>query len=122
MNKLDNFVAQIKISPEKTTFQDVIATIDRYYRYTPTSFTNGIDGDCVVNKAGENQGSCKIFSFAQKQQLDKTQTLHCFGQYFRDDVLNHPQNTDHSNIRRFMKYGWEGIRFDGLALMEKTDL
>ena len=121
MNKLDQLVMQIKTNPEKVAFHDVIKIIDEHYFYTPTPFTNGTGNDCIINKAGENEGSCKIFSFAHDQQLNKTQTLHCFGQYYRNDVLNHPENTDHSNIRRFIKYGWQGITFEGSALKDKHD-
>ena len=122
MNKLDQFVTQIKTNPEKIAFQDVISIIDEHYHYTPTAFNNGVGNDCIINKAGENEGSCKIFSFAHEQQLEKNQTLHCFGQYFRNDVLNYPENTDHSNIRTFIKYGWKGITFEGTALTYKTSL
>ena len=99
----------------------VITIIEEHYFYTPTPFYNGVDNDCIINNAGENEGSCKIFSFAHDQQLNKTQTLHCFGQYYRNDVLNHPENTDHGNIRSFIKYGWKGITFEGSALNYKHD-
>jgi hypothetical protein len=51
--------------------------------------------------------------------LTDEQTLHCFGTYYRDDVLNHPDNNDHRNIRLFMRYGWQGIMFEGDALKVK---
>ena len=121
MNKLDQLVKQIKKNPEKIEFQEVIAIIEEHYYYTPTPFYNGVDNDCIINNTGENAGSCKIFSFAHDQQLNKTQTLHCFGRYYRNDVLNHPENTDHGNIRSFIKYGWKGITFEGSALNYKHD-
>ena len=121
MNKLDQLVTQINTNPEKVEFQDVIAIINEYYHYTPTQFTNGIDNHRITNKAGENEGSCKIFSFARDQQLDENQTLHCFGRYYHNDVLHYPENTDHSNIRTFIKYGWKGITFEGSALKYKED-
>ena len=121
MNKLEQLVKQIKVSPEKIDFQQVITVIDEHYFYTPTQFTNGTGDDCIINKAGENEGSCKIFSFAHDQQLNESQTLHCFGQYYRDDVLHHPENTDHANIRSFIKYGWKEISFDGSALNNKEN-
>ena len=119
MNKLETFIEQIKSNPEKTEFNDVITVIEQYYHYTPTRFTNGIDDDNIINEAGENEGSCKIFSFAQLQQLDESQTLHCFGRYYRDDVLNNTEASDHANIRTFMKYGWQQIKFDNDALERK---
>lgn len=120
MHELDEFIKKIKSCPEKIEFHYIIDQINKYYDYTPTQFRNGKDGDCVISKAGENEGSCKIFSFAQQHQLNETQTLNCFGQYYRNDVLNHPGNTDHANIRTFMKYGWKNIIFNTTALRLKN--
>ena len=116
MNTLDILLAQIKSNPETLEFQLVIDTINEHYDYTPVQFSNV----SVISKAGENEGSCKIFAFAQLHDLDKTQTLNCFGQYYRDDVLNHPDNTDHANIRNFIKYSWDHITFDATALAIKA--
>ena len=39
----------------------------------------------------------------------------------RKDVLEHPDATDHANIRAFMKVGWDGVKFpDGLAVTPKN--
>lgn len=103
---------KIKNKPEEVSFQEVIAYIDENYTFTPTKFTNGE----VVNEENQNNGSCKIFSFAKKQGLSVEQTLHLFGDYYRVDVLQHPENEDHQNIRNFIKFGWEGISFEGEAL------
>lgn len=103
---------KIKNTPEEVSFQEVIAYIDENYTFTPTKFTNGE----VVNEENQNNGSCKIFSFAKKQGLSVEQTLHLFGDYYRVDVLQHPENEDHQNIRNFIKFGWEGISFEGEAL------
>ena len=116
MNDLEIFIKQIKTTPEKTEFKDVIEIIDKYYRYTPTRFINGTGNENIINTAGENEGSCKIFSFAKLHQLDEAQTLNCFGKYYREDVLKKPEGTDHANIRTFIKYGWQQIRFDNTAL------
>ncbi len=118
MSKLETLLEQIKRFPEKTEFNDVISIIDEHYRYIPTRFTNGTDNDVVINTAGENEGSCKIFSFARINNLNKEQTLNCFGQYYRDDVLNNPDQSDHANIRTFIRYGWEHVTFEGDALKE----
>ena len=91
MNQLDEFIARIKSSPEDTEFQDVINIIDKHYHYTPTRFTNGPEDNGVINAAGENEGSCKIFSFAKINGLTVEQTLNCFGQYYSDDVLKDPE-------------------------------
>lgn len=107
--------------PESIEFNDVIDTIDKCYRYTPTQFSNGLDSDndiCLINKPGENEGSCKIFSFAKIHNLNEDETLHCFGAYYRDDVLKYPDNEDHQNIRNFMKSGWAHIYFEKDALVE----
>lgn len=116
MNDLEIFIKQIKTTPEKTEFKDVIEIIDKYYRYTPTRFVNGTDSENIINNAGENEGSCKIFSFAQLHQLDEAQTLNCFGKYYREEVLKKPEGTDHANIRTFIKYGWQQICFENIAL------
>ena len=119
MNQLDKLLQQIKSELETVEFQNIIDTINACYDYTASQFSNGPADDCVTSKAGENEGSCKIFAFAQLQQLDENQTLSCFGKYYRDDVLKHPDNTDHGNIRTFMKYGWKNISFDHAALEKK---
>jgi hypothetical protein len=93
-------------------FKEVIALIDANYAFTPTTFTNGD----TTNAAGENNGSCKLFSFAKLHGFTKDETLACFGHFYFDHVLKHPEGTDHANIRNFMKYGWDGIRFQGEAL------
>lgn len=103
---------KIRNTPEEVSFQEVIAYIDENYTFTPAKFTNGE----VVNEENQNNGSCKIFSFAKKQGLSVEQTLHLFGDYYRVDVLQHPENEDHQNIRNFIKFGWEGISFEGEAL------
>lgn len=120
MGQLNKLIQKIKNSPESIEFQEVIETIDRFYDYTPTRFSNGAGNDCVISKAGENEGSCKIFAFGLLHELTEIQTLNCFGQYYRNDVLKHPGNDDHANIRNFIKYGWENIAFDGVALKDKT--
>jgi hypothetical protein len=119
MKTLEQLINQIKTDPAATEFQDVISVIDANYLYRPTRFVNGPDDDCIINEAGKNEGSCKIFSFAQIQQLDEIQTLNCFGHYYRDEVLKHPENSDHANIRTFISHGWKTINFDNTALVKK---
>ena len=51
--------------------------------------------------------------------LDQEQTLTCFGDYYRKDVLEHPEGSDHANIRNFIKSGWSGIKFETQALKAK---
>ncbi|MCT3735682.1 HopJ type III effector protein [Elizabethkingia anophelis] len=106
---------QLDKSPETITFNDVIAYIDSNYDFTPTEFKNGN----TVNEAGQNNGSCKVFSFAKSNNLSKEDTLNLFGEFYREDVLKNPEGTDHQNIRNFIEFGWDGIAFKGEALKAK---
>jgi len=106
---------QLEQSPEAIEFNDVIAYIDSNYDFTPTEFRNGN----TVNEAGQNNGSCKVFSFAKVNNLSKENTLNLFGAFYREDVLKNPEGTDHQNIRNFIKFGWDGIAFEGEALKKK---
>jgi len=116
---VQTLLSQLQTSPETVEFKDAMNTIANHYDYTPTRFTNGVGENQVVNEAGTNEGSCKIFAFAQLNQFNVEQTLACFGSYYRDDVLKNPTGTDHGNIRNFMIYGWPGINFDNAALTAK---
>ena len=98
------------------TFNETIAIISDNYHYMPTEFSNGLAEHLLVNEAGTNEGSCKIFAFAALHELDQQQTLNLFGDYYRLDVLNDPQGTGHQNIRNFMADGLAGISFKGKAL------
>jgi len=117
LNKMNttSFLQQLKTQPASIAFTDTIAVIDANYDFTPTAFKNGE----LQNEANQNNGSCKLFAFAKLQNLTPQQTLACFGAYYRDDVLKHPQATDHQNIRNFMKFGWTGIKYEGNALKAK---
>lgn len=109
------FLQQLSDAPTSINFQDTMAVIEQHYEFTPTTFMNGR----LTNQAGENSGSCKIFSFAQRHQLTPEQTLQCFGGFYREDVLKHPEGSDHQNIRQFIQHGWKGIVFAGGALTER---
>jgi hypothetical protein len=113
--ELHTFLQRLNDTPDSIAFNDTIALIEALYDFTPTAFSNGT----LRSEAGQNNGSCKIFSFAQLQQLTPQQTLHCFGAYYRKDVLGNPGGTDHQNIRNFMHSGWSGIQFEGTALRAK---
>ena len=112
---LNTFIAKIR-QQEKVSFQETIAVITAAYRYQPTEFFNGLGADRLCNAAGSNEGSCKIFAFARLHDLSPEQTLSLFGDYYWQDVLQHPEGLDHQNIRTFMRYGWAGIAFSGEAL------
>ncbi|MDI1304059.1 MAG: HopJ type III effector protein [bacterium] len=110
-----SFLEKLKQTPEAIAFTETIATIEENYTFTPTTFQNGSQ----INAAGENSGSCKLFAFSKLQNLTEAETLSCFGAYYYDDVLKNPAGTDHQNIRNFMKTGWNGIQFEGEALVSK---
>lgn len=110
-----DLLEKIKKEPEIISFQETIEFIEQKFEFNPVAFKNGD----LLNEKNQNNGSCKIFSFAQKNKLTKEQTLHLFGDYYRKDVLENPAGADHQNIRNFIKSGWEGIVFLGEALHEK---
>ena len=112
---LDKFLEKLNRQPESIEFTDTMSVIENQYQFTETAFTNGEQS----NAAGENSGSCKLFSFAKLNQLSEAQTLACFGTYYRDDVLAHPDADDHQNIRQFMINGWSGVKFSAEALTIK---
>ena len=106
---------QLEKSAGEIQFKDAIAFIDEHYDFTPTKFTNGN----TVNEADQNNGSCKVFSFAKLNALSKDETLALFGDFYRTDVLQNPEGNDHQNIRQFMQHGWDGVQFETLALSAK---
>lgn len=116
----EQFIHRLYDVPESIEFAEVIAFVDDNYEYSPTAFYNGVDeDDQLLNEAGSNEGSCKIFALGQLLMLDEEHLLACFGRFYRDDVLANPDGDDHRNIRNFMAYGWGGIHFLGEALRPK---
>jgi hypothetical protein len=105
--QIDLFLQKLNNSPEQVQFSDTMATVEANYDFSPCSFYNGD----LHNAANQNSGSCKLFAFAQLHALTTEQTLACFGHFYRDDVLPHPEGQDHQNIRNFIRYGWDGITF-----------
>ncbi|MFD2968586.1 HopJ type III effector protein [Sphingobacterium bambusae] len=99
---------------KKIQFATVIAHIEKDYLHTPTAFKNGP----VENEATQNQGSAKVFAFASLHKLSKEDTLLLFAEHYQA-ILDTPDGQDHQNIRQFMNYGWDGIRFEGEALQAK---
>lgn len=105
-------LAQLKNGQIK--FADVITYIESRYTHTPTAFKNGQQNNAVT----KNQGSAKVFSFAQLKGLNQAETLSLFAEHYAA-VLAMPSATDHQNIRQFMQHGWAGIQFEGTALTAK---
>lgn len=109
---IEAFRSKLQETLTEINFSDTIAVIEENFNFSPTAFKNGD----THNAAGTNSGSCKLFAFAKMQQLTKEETLACFGSYYFDEVLGDPEGDSHQNIRNFMKYGWDGITFEGIAL------
>ena len=113
---ITSFLEKLKQTPNSITFPETIALIEENYDFTPTAFDNGAQH----NEAGQNSGSCKLFAFAQLQNLSQAETLACFGAYYFEEVLGDPEGTNHQNIRKKKKNGWDGIKFEGNALALKV--
>lgn len=92
-------------------FSDVLKFIDAHYEHQPTAFKNGE----AYNEATQNQGSARVFAFAQINGLNQEDTLYLFAEHYQS-VLDNPTGTDHQNIRQFILNGWPGINFEGEAL------
>jgi len=116
---IEKFRALLQDKPEQIQFAQTMQLIEHYYDYSPTEFCNGLGESKVVNAAGCNEGSCKIFAFGLLNDLSAEQVLHCFGDYYRLDVLQNPAAEDHQNIRNFIRDGWQGIVFSGSVLSPK---
>ena len=112
---LETFLTKLNNEPNQVAFTETMATIEENYTFTPTTFTNGETN----NQADTNNGSCKIFAFGLLNKLNEEQTLACFGDYYRQDVLQNPEGDDHQNIRNFMSHGWKGISFESEALQAR---
>ncbi len=111
--QLLNLLAQLK--SQSVPFANVIQFIETYYNHQPTAFKNGE----TYNEATQNQGSAKVFAFAQLNNLSAADTLYLFAEHYQS-VLGNPDGSDHQNIRQFMANGWEGIAFQGEALSPKN--
>ena len=109
---LESFLQTLNTRPDSIDFSDTMTIIDSLYNFEPCAFKNGN----THNAVNQNNGSCKLFAFAKLHELTEQQTLACFGQYYRNDVLNNPDGDDHQNIRNFMQSGWTGIEFESMPL------
>lgn len=111
-NPLITLLADLKTN--SISFSDVLSFIEAHYQHVPTAFKNGE----VYNESTQNQGSAKVFGFAQLHDLDQVTTLSLFAEHYHA-VLAHPDAEDHQNIRQFMRCGWAGIQFVGTPLLLK---
>ena len=113
---LSEFLNKLRTTPKEINFDETMSAIDSLYEFCPSTFRNG----ALTNPAGSNSGSCKLFAFALRHNLTSEQTLACFGDYYREDVLKKPDADDHQNIRNFVENGWNGISFVGQPLLPKS--
>lgn len=102
----------IKSKGSQLQFQEVLAHIADQYSYTPSAFQNGT----LKNSKDENQGSAKVFYFAQLNSLSQEDTLRLFAEHYQN-VLDHPAEDGHQNIRQFMANGWDGVLFEQEVLV-----
>lgn len=110
--ELTTLLGQLK--NDNLPFKEVLAYIDARYQHHATAFRNGD----VQNEASQNQGSARVFAFAQLNGLPKEDTLWLFAEHYQS-VLATPEGTDHQNIRQFMAHGWPGVVFEGDALVAR---
>jgi len=108
------FADKVK-SGKSGTFKETIEFLDANYIYFAVPFKNG----ALLNKANENTGAAKVFSFGLMTRMTDSQVLNMFGEHYQDVKAN-PSGVDHPNIRQFMKTGFAGILFEsGLAICSK---
>lgn len=112
----EELIELVRRDPGAVEFDQVMQVIAENYEYVPTRFLNGE----IDNPAGECEGSCKIFAFAQLNNLSELETLALFGEYYRHDVLENPTGEDHPNIRNFILDGWLAIKFDTPPLKARS--
>ena len=111
---IPEFKTKLKTTPTAITFKETMQVIEDYYTFNPTAFANGD----IINNAGENNGSCKLFAFAMHQEFTKEETLLCFGEHYQT-VLEDKNGTSHQNIRNFIQTGFKGLSFENEALTLK---
>jgi len=111
---ITEFKTKLKTTPTAITFKETMQVIEYYYTFNPTAFANGD----IINNAGENNGSCKLFAFAMHQEFTKEATLFSFGEHYQT-VLADKNGASHQNIRNFMQTGFKGLSFENEALTLK---
>lgn len=111
---LNELMAALYQQPDSLTFSEVLSVIDSEFDFTPSAFSNGT----LRNAETENQGSCKVLSFAHQAGLSPAHTLALFAEHYRE-VLASPNSDSHQNIRQFMANGWVGVNFAKKPLAKK---
>ena len=67
---IEAFLDKIKRG-ERVSFRETMEAIEKDFIYTPVQFANGLGEDRVINSAGKNEGSCKIFALGARYGLSK---------------------------------------------------
>ena len=111
---ITEFKTKLKTTPTAITFKETMQVIEDHYNFNPTAFTNGD----MINNAGENNGSCKLFAFAMHQEFTKEATLFSFGEHYQT-VLKDKNGSSHQNIRNFIQTSFKGLSFENEALTLK---
>ncbi|MDR3290058.1 MAG: HopJ type III effector protein [Rickettsiales bacterium] len=93
-------------------FSEIQDLITKEYEYTANGFSIGD----IYNDVNSNQWSGRVLSYAKLNGLNLQQTLELFGEHYQD-VLNNPNTDTHKNIRALIKYGVNGVKFDGEKLL-----
>lgn len=114
MTKLRDFRASLR--NRHHTFSDTLEFIASNYDYQPSEFTNGN----IENKAGENEGSCRVLGLAVLEGFTTEEALLAFGEHYRA-VLANPAGTDHPNIRALMHTGLPAVHFQTPSLRHKEE-
>lgn len=112
---ISDLLTQLQQPSPLFVFNEVMDLINDQYDFSPCAFVNGD----VENSADENQGSCRVFAFAQAHSLDQAETLKLFAEHYQQ-VLSDPDGDSHGNIRAFMKNGWNGVVISGQPLTPKS--
>lgn len=103
-----------ELAADRTNFAGVLAYIEDQYTHVPTAFKNGD----LYNSSSENQGSARVLFYASLNNLSKEETLTLFAEHYQN-VLDNPGANNHQNIRQFIQSGWNGVTFEGAALLPK---
>jgi hypothetical protein len=112
MSGLSRFRASLRSGEH--AFADTLAFVAEHYDYQPSAFRNG----AVYNAAGQNEGSCKTLGLALLEGLTTDEALLAFGEHYRA-VREHPEGSDHGNIRALMAGGLDAVEFETLPLRRK---
>jgi len=110
-------------------FDRFIALIDSIFETHPVEFHNGIinHGETattsasyttLINEAGSNLWSLKVFAFAIMMGYTASQALSLFGEHY-NDVIEDPNSGRHLNIEQVYKHWLWGVQIQGMPFRIK---